>query len=98
MDGENNALKPILKNGRHSDEPQIAREEVVVFRSDVTDVDGIARTGTIYYDRFNYKNGRTTRLLNARYRNISNFSISPDGLKAALLERTDDYPYVELSV
>jgi len=98
MDGQNNALIPVLKKGRHSDEPRFVREGVIVFRSDVTDVDGVARTGTIYYDLFAYKNGRITRLLNARYRRIFNFSMSPDGLKTALLERTVDYPYVELSV
>ena len=55
MDGEKNDLIPVLKNKRHSDEPQIVRDEMIVFRSDVTDTDGIARTGTIYYDLFVYK-------------------------------------------
>jgi Tol biopolymer transport system component len=78
MDGVNNELKPILKNGRQSDEPQIAREGAIVFQSDVTDIDGIARTGSIYYDLFVYYNGKNTRIVNERLSGLR-FTVSPDG-------------------
>jgi Tol biopolymer transport system component len=78
MDGVNNELKPILKNGRYSGEPQIAREGVVVFLSDVTDMDGIARTGTIYYDLFVFDKGRNKRLIGGPLSGLR-FTVSPDG-------------------
>jgi Tol biopolymer transport system component len=78
MDGVNNELKPILKNGRHSDEPQIAREGAVVFRSEVNDMDGLSRLGGIYYDLFVFSKGKTKRLVNERLSGLR-FTVSPDG-------------------
>jgi Tol biopolymer transport system component len=78
MDGVNNELKPILKNGRYSGEPQIAREGAVVFRSEVNDMDGLSRLGGIYYDLFVFSKGKTKRLVNERLSGLR-FTVSPDG-------------------
>jgi Tol biopolymer transport system component len=78
MDGVNNELKPILKNGRYSGAPQIAREGVIVFLSDVTDIDGIARTGTIYYDLFVSGKWKNKRLIGGPLGGLR-FTVSPDG-------------------
>ncbi len=78
MDGVNNELKPILKNGRYSGAPQIAREGVIVFLSDVTDMDGIARTGTIYYDLFVSGKWNNKRLIGGPLSGLR-FTVSPDG-------------------
>jgi Tol biopolymer transport system component len=80
MDGENNVLEPILKNGRHSDDPQIAREGAVAFRSDVTDIDGLGRLGGIYYDLFVFYKGESKRVVNERYGDL-HFTVSPDGTR-----------------
>jgi hypothetical protein len=74
----NNELKPILKNGRHSGEPQIAREGAVVFLSDVNDMDGIARVGGIYYGLFVFQNGRIRRVINEPFSGLE-YTVSPDG-------------------
>lgn len=97
MDGEKKDLAPVLKNGRHSDEPKLVQDGVIVFRSDVTDVDGIARTGTIYYDLFIYRAGRITRLVKAPMRILS-ISLSPDGAKVAFIYRLDDATDADLSI
>lgn len=78
MDDVNNELKPILKNGRHSGEPQIAREGTVVFLSDVNDMDGIARVGGIYYGLFVFQNGRIRRVINEPFSGLE-YTASPDG-------------------
>jgi Tol biopolymer transport system component len=78
MDGVNNELKPILKNGRHSGEPQIAREGAVVFRSEVNEMDGISRVGGIYYGLFVFQNGRIKRVVKDPFSNLR-FTVSPDG-------------------
>jgi dipeptidyl aminopeptidase/acylaminoacyl peptidase len=97
MDGENNVMQPVLKNKRHSDEPQIVRDGLIVFRSDVTDIEGIVRTGTIYYDLFVYRNGSIERLANELYE-VVRFTVSPDGTKVVFSFRIYGSPDVELSV
>jgi len=97
MDGENNTLEPILINGHHSDEPQVTSDGVVVFRSDVTDVDGFARTGSIYYDLFVYKEGWSRRLLDWHWEGL-HFTVSPDGRRTVYTYGIPDIPYVELHI
>jgi hypothetical protein len=97
LDGENNVLKPVLKNKRHSDMPQIVGDEMIIFRSDVTDIDGIARTGTIYYDLFVYRNGSIKRLANERYE-VVRFTIAPDGVRAVSAIRVYGSPDVRLYI
>lgn len=97
MDGKNNALTPVLQNGRHSDEPQIGSDDMIIFRSRVNEIDKMPPGGPFFYDLFVYKNGRISRLVNAPLQGL-HFSVSPDGTRAVLSYASYDSSHVELSV
>jgi Tol biopolymer transport system component len=84
MDGKSNTLQPVLKNGPHSDEPRMAYDGVILFRSKINEHDKLPPRGPSYYDLFVYKENEVTRLMNSRFE-IFDIDISPCGEKAAFL-------------
>jgi len=97
MDGENNSLKPILINGRHSDEPRTVRDGVVMFRSKVNELDKMPIIGPFYYDLFVYREGGIRRLVKAP-KIIFHSSISPDNSKVAFAYRDHESSDTEVSI
>jgi dipeptidyl aminopeptidase/acylaminoacyl peptidase len=89
MDGENNALKPILINGWHSDEPRVLSGDAILFQSQVNEKGNEVWMGQNFviagtsppFSPFIYKEGNIKRI---SYEHVDHYSTSPDGTRAVL--------------
>lgn len=95
MDGENNALKPILKNGGLSEDPRVLSDDAILFRSWISLWDDEVWTGPKRWAGrvrpdggtapFIYRKGEIIRIYNKFIRNASSYySTSPDGTRVLL--------------
>jgi hypothetical protein len=95
MDGENNTLKPILKNGGLSEDPRVLSDDAILFRSWVNLWDNEVWTGPKAWagavrkaggtSPFIYRKGEIKRIYNKIETNASSYySTSPDGTRVLL--------------
>ncbi len=102
MDGENNALKPILKNGGLSEDPRVLSDDAILFRSWISLWDNEVWTGPKAWAGrskpdggtapFIYRKGEIRRIYNKFIRDASSYySTSPDSTRVLLRIYGDEH-------
>lgn len=77
MDGMNNNLEPILKNGWYSVAPTISENNEIVFISESTEMEG--KRGPFKYDLYIKKESKIKKITHAQFKNINEPYLSIDG-------------------